>query len=97
MQVFREPIGFEWDKGNVEKPQKHGVTLTETEEAFFDKNKVVFADWKHSVAEPRVTLLGKTKKGRLLTITYTVRVKKIMVITARPTNTKEMPLYKKSS
>ena len=96
MKVFREAIAFEWDKGNAEKPQKHGVTLTETEEAFFDENKAVFADWKHSTAEPRATLLGKTKRGRLLTITYTIRVKKIRVITARPVNKREIPLYKRS-
>ena len=96
MRVFREPIEFEWDKGNAGKPQKHGVMLTETEEAFFDENKVVFADWKHSTAELRATLFGKTKKGRLLAITYTIRAKKIRVITARPTNRKEMPLYKRS-
>jgi uncharacterized protein len=97
MRVLREPIEFEWDKGNVEKPQKHGVTPTETEEAFFDENKVLFADWEHSAVEPRVTLLGKTKKGRLLVVTYTIRVKKIRVITARPTNRKEVSLYEKNS
>ncbi len=97
MRVFREPIEFEWDKGNIEKPQKHGVTLTETEEAFFDEHKVAFTDWKHSAGEPRATLLGKTKKGRLLNLTYTIRVKKVRVITARPTNRKEVLLYKMSS
>ena len=96
MRVFGTPIKFEWDKGNSEKPPKHGLTLTETEEAFFDENKVMFADWRHSGSEQRMTLLGKTKKGRLLNITYTIRAKKIRVITARPTNRKEAPLYKQS-
>ena len=84
--------GFEWNKGNSSKPQKHGLTLTETEEAFFDEDKVIFADWKHSKIEPRITLLAKTKKGRLLNITYTIRARKIRVITARPINKKEKHL-----
>jgi len=96
MIVLREPFEFEWDEGNSFKPQNHSLTLPETEEAFFDENKVIFADWKHSTAEQRVTLFGQTKKGRLLNITYTIRAKKIRVITARPANRKEIPLYKKN-
>lgn len=92
-----EVVEFEWDNGNKEKPKKHGLTLEETEEAFFDENKVVFTDWKHSRAEQRITLLGKTKKGSLLNIVYTVRAKKIRIITARPTNRKEIVLYEKAS
>ncbi|MDP2734925.1 MAG: BrnT family toxin [bacterium] len=97
MVVLREPVEFEWDAGNSSKPQKHGLTLTETEEAFFDENKMIFADWKHSTVEPRITLLGKTKKGRLLNITYTSRARKVRIITARPVNRKEIPLYKKNA
>lgn len=88
---------FEWDDGNSDKPKKHGLTLEETEEAFLDDNKVIFGDWKHSITEQRITLLGKTKKDKLLNITYTVRKNKIRVITARPTNRKEVPLYEKKA
>ena len=28
--------GFEWDDGNSHKPAKHGVTVKEAEEPFFD-------------------------------------------------------------
>jgi uncharacterized protein len=97
MRVFREPIEFEWNKGNSAKPQRHGLTLTEVEEAFFDENKVMFADWKHSKAEQRITLLAKTKKGRLLNITYTIRARKVRVITARCINKKEKYLYEKTT
>jgi|SRR3989304_4719957 len=95
MRVDKKVFEFEWDKGNREKPKKHGLTPEESEEAFFDDNKVVFGDWRHSTAEQRITLLGKTKKGRLLNITYTVRKNKIRIITARPINRKEVPLYEK--
>ena len=97
MATGRFIVEFEWDMGNSEKPKKHGLTLEETEEAFFDDNKIVFGDWKHSTDEKRNTLLGKTKRGKLLNITYTVRRNKIRVITARPVNRKEVPLYEKAT
>ncbi|OGH05268.1 MAG: hypothetical protein A2W22_01455 [Candidatus Levybacteria bacterium RBG_16_35_11] len=97
MRVVKETFGFDWDEGNREKPRSHGLTPEETEEAFFDENKVAFADWKHSAKEQRITLLGKTKKGRLLNITYMIRAKKIRIITARPINRKEVALYEKAA
>lgn len=97
MRVVKDAAEFEWDKGNTGKPKKHGLTLEETEEVFFDDHKIIFTDWKHSVKEPRITLLGKTKRGKLLNITYTVRDNKIRIITARPINKKEVKLYEESA
>ena len=88
---------FEWDEGNKDKPKKHGVTIGEAEEAFFDDNKVVFSDWIHSAKEKRFTLLGKTRRERLLNIIYTIRRKKIRIITARDINGKEGQLYEKAA
>jgi len=97
MIVDKNILEFEWDEGNSDKPKKHGLTLTETEEAFFDENKVMFTDWEHSATEQRITLLGKNKRGRLLNITYTIRAKKIRIITARSVNRKEVQLYEKAA
>lgn len=97
MRVDKSILQFEWDEGNRDKPKKHGLTLEEKEEAFFDDKKVIFRDWKHSIAEQRITLLGKTKKDKLLNITFTVRKNKIRVITARPINKKEVQLYEKKA
>lgn len=97
MRVDKSVFEFEWDKSNSDKPKKHGLILEETEEAFLDENKIIFSDWKHSKAEPRITLLGKTKKGNLLNITYTVRGNKIRIITARSINKKEVRLYEKKA
>ena len=88
---------FDWDKGNRDKPKKHGVTIEEAEEAFFDDKKVVFSDWEHSAKEKRSTLLGKTREERLLNITYTIRRKKIRIITARDINRREAQLYEKAA
>ena len=97
MRTDKNAAEFDWDEGNSEKPKKHGLTLTETEEAFFDENKVMFTDWEHSATEQRITLLGKNKRGRLLNITYTIRAKKIRIITARSVNRKEVQLYEKAA
>lgn len=97
MKVNKKAFEFEWDMGNSQKPKNHGLTLEETEEAFFDENKVNFSDWQHSVTEQRITLLGLTKKGKLLNITYTIRGNKVRVITARPINKKEVKLYEKTA
>lgn len=96
MIADKSSVEFDWDEGNRDKPNKHGVTIDEAEEAFFDENKVVFSDWEHSTKEKRFTLLGKTQKKRLLDITCAVRKKKIRIITARDINRKEVQLYKKA-
>lgn len=88
--------GFIWDKGNKDKNLiKHNVTNTEAEEAFFDRDKVVSVDKIHSSKEDRFILIGETKKGRLLFITFTVRENKVRVISARDINRKERRLYEK--
>ena len=97
MTIDKVVAEFEWDEGNKDKPKKHGVTIGEAEEAFFDDNKVVFSDWIHSAKEKRFTLLGKTRRERLLNIIYTIRRKKIRIITARDINGKEVQLYEKAA
>lgn len=97
MVILGKVLEFDWDEGNRDKPKKHGVTIEEAEEVFFDDNKVVFRDWTHSKKEKRSTLLGKTRKERLLNITYTIRKKKIRIITARDINKKEVQLYEKTA
>ena len=97
MKVDKSSVEFDWDEGNEDKPKKHGVTIDEAEEVFFDDNKIVFSDWEHSAKEKRSTLLGKTRKERLLNITYPIRRKKIRIITARNINKKEVQLYEKAA
>ena len=97
VEIVEEPIQFEWDQGNRNKTIKHGVTTKEAEECFLDQQKVVFDDWRHSTTEKRFTLLGKTKNGRLLNITHTIRSNRIRVITARDINKREVYLYEKAA
>ncbi|EKE06424.1 MAG: hypothetical protein ACD_19C00014G0038 [uncultured bacterium] len=94
MKVIKKELTFEWDKGNNEKNWiKHKVKIEECEEVFYDNKNIVLPDPKHSQIEKRFYLLGKTKKDRKLTITYTFRIDKIRVILARNQNKKERKEY----
>lgn len=86
---------FEWDKGNSGKNKKHHVDDSEAEEIFFDQRKYIFKDTIHSGREKRLRIIGKTKNGRLLFVVFTIRGKKIRVISARDINKKEVYLYEK--
>jgi len=93
MVIFKKPVEFIWDKGNKDKNWlKHRVSNQEGEEAFFDENKKITKD-----LEKRYILLGKTKKNRLLFIVFTIRNKKIRVISARDINKKEVYLYEEAA
>jgi len=98
MITIKKPLEFEWDKGNKDKNWlKHRVTNEECEEVFFDKNKKILKDVLHSDKEKRFIVLGKTKKGRLLFVVFTIRNKKIRVISTRDINKKEVILYEKKT
>lgn len=95
----RKIIKFEWDKGNKNKSlQKYGISNNEAEETFFDSDKQEYPDPAHSKKEERKVLVGSTKKGRLLFIVYTKRIKKIRIISARDLNKKkERSLYEEAT
>jgi len=78
------PLTFDWDPGNVEKNwQKHKVHFKEAEEVFFNKLLIILEDIKHSQKENRFIALGITNENRNLYIVFTIRNKKIRIISAR--------------
>lgn len=98
--IIRSCDGFEWDDGNRDKNwQTHNVSVKEIEEIFFDNHLVVSGYPKHSAVEARHIALGKTTQGRLLFTVFTIRNKKIRVISARDVhkNRKENELYEKAA
>lgn len=97
MKRLPKPIAFEWNKGNLDKNKKHGLENSEIEEVFFEVKIKVFTDHIHSGSEERFRILGKTKHGRLLFVVFTIRGKKIRVISARDINKKEVMLYEKKT
>lgn len=86
--------GFDWNKGNQDKNLiKHKVHYKECEEVFFNKPLIFFQDEKHSLNEKRLGVFGKTNKKRRLTIIFTIRNKKIRIISARNQNKQERRKY----
>ena len=91
-----KPIEFEWDSHNQEKNWlKHKVNYLECEHAFRNTPQCIYKDKIHSLSEPRYTLLSFTDKKRYLFISFTIRAKKVRVISARDQDKKERSLYEK--
>ncbi len=93
MKVVKDAVEFEWDKGNIGKNIKHKVEDKESEEIFFDKKRFIFRDKIHSRNEERFRIIGKTKRKRLLFVVFTIRRRKVRIISARDINKKEVKLY----
>ena len=91
-------IGFDWDEGNLDKNWiKHQVTHIECEEVFFNLPLMIEKDIKHSKAESRYYVLGRTHQDRLIFLVFTKREHKIRVISARDANRKERKIYEKAN
>ncbi len=88
-------IGFDWDKGNARKNERHGVRQVEAEDVFFDPRLLLVPDPRHSATEPRFHALGETSAGRKLHVTFTLRSEatRIRVISARVMHRKERAIY----
>ena len=96
---FSRITGFDWDRGNVLKNDKHGVTMLEAEQIFFFVPLIVTPDERHSQAEPRFRALGQTLPGRRLTIIFTLRDGDTLmrVISARNMHRKERAVYEQDA
>lgn len=95
MMDLNQITGFDWDKGNARKNEKHGVSMAEAEQVFFNAPLLLLDDAAHSQKEARLHALGKTDDGRLLHITFTLRQSGclIRVISARDMHRKERSFY----
>ena len=97
MGKLAEAVGFDWDKGNIDKNwRRHKVSFKECEEVFLNQPLLLNFDKKHSRKEIRFQVLGKTNKGRKLFLVFTIRGKKIRVISGRDQNKKERRRYEKA-
>jgi uncharacterized protein len=87
--------GFDWDAGNERKNDKHGVSMAEAEQVFFNAPLLLLEDAAHSRLEPRLHALGKTDDARALHIAFTLRKsgQLIRVISARDMHRKERVIY----
>ena len=85
-------LQFEWDEGNSAKSwARHGVRPSECEEVFWQQP--LAEDLSPSQSEPRFLALGKTFAGRRLLVVFTVRLRRLRVISARDMSRKERSAY----
>ena len=92
--------GFEWDKGNRAKCEKHGLSVSAIEN-LFTRPLAILPDAAHSQSERRFRAIGRTEKGRGVFIVFTLRRKGdevlIRPISARYMHRKEMEVYEKEN
>jgi len=90
--------GFDWDRGNARKNDKHAVDQSEAEAVFFNHPLLMLEDLRHRDQEIRFHALGRTLEGRLLHITFTLRGGDtlIRVISARDMHRKERIIYEQA-
>ncbi|MEI8120499.1 MAG: BrnT family toxin [bacterium] len=87
--------GFDWSGGNVEKNwDLHHVSPLEAEQVFFNSPLLTGADDAHSQSEKRFFALGQTDEGRELFIAFTIRGKRLRVVSARDMSRKERRVYR---
>jgi predicted DNA binding CopG/RHH family protein/uncharacterized DUF497 family protein len=61
--------GFDWDEGNLEKCQKHGVSIGEIE-ALLSSDPGVAPDPGHSEQEDRFIAVGRNAAGRPIFVAF---------------------------
>jgi uncharacterized protein len=93
--VRNKVSSFNWDKGNFQKVQKHGLSVQEIEDFFLSEPHLI-EDKKHSEKEPRFIAVGDYK-GRYLLVAFTLRIIDgelcIRPISARYARDKEVRKY----
>jgi uncharacterized DUF497 family protein len=86
--------GSDWDEGNRGKNWRlHDVTDAECEQIFFNQPLLTLSDEEHANGEARYLALGRTDRGRRLTVIFTSRQDKLRVISARDMTERERTLY----
>jgi len=92
-----DSTGFQRDEHNTGKIwEKHHVTPSECEQAFFNLPLITAEDEKHSRGEKRYFALGQTDSGRRLYMVFTFRKSLIRFISVRDMSRKERKVYEQS-
>ena len=85
---------FEWSENKAASNlSKHGVSFEEAKTVFDDPLYVDFYDPDHSEDEERYLIVGESKRGRLLIVSYTERGDSIRLISARELTRTEREAY----
>ena len=92
--INNQVSGFQWDKGNRAKCQKHGLAI-ETIEELFSSGVIILPDGGHSLNEKRYRAIGKDFERRPVFVVFTIRGDELRPISARYMHQKEVEAYEK--
>jgi hypothetical protein len=88
------PYLFEWDPDKADANlRKHGVSFDEGTEAFGDPLSLNMPDPDHSAHEERFLVLGLSRRGRLLVVSYAERGPRTRLLSARLASRSERRRY----
>lgn len=92
--------GFDWDRGNRIKCEKHGLSIPDIEE-LFTRPLAILPDTAHSQHERRFRAIGRTEKERGVFLVFTVRRRgaEILIrpVSARYMHKKEIDAFEKEN
>ena len=81
---------FEWDEQKERSNfRKHEVTFAEAQTVFDDDVARIEDDPDHSVGEHREMIIGYSRQGRLLMVSFVQREKVLRLISARRVEARE--------
>lgn len=90
--------GSDWDDGNRDKCEKHGVSSAEIE-ALFAGELMIFPDIAHSQSETRFPAIGRNREDRHIVVAFVLRQpsegRLIRPISARCMHKREVEHYEK--
>jgi hypothetical protein len=87
-------VDFEWDEAKAEANfEKHGISFADAATVFGDPLYVDFYDPDHSSDENRYLIIGASKEGRILIMSYTERNGVVRLISAREVTPTERKAY----
>src|SRR4030065_954089 len=90
-------MNFEWDEAKSETCfQERGFDFAYAARAFFDPDRIIQADTRHSYGEERYQLMGKIER-RLFVVVYTPKHGAMRIISARKANQREVKHYEDST
>ena len=95
---LRVPYRFEWDPEKAaDNWRLHRVPFEEATEAFSDPLSLNMPDPDHSRGEERFVVLGLSRRGRLLVVSYAERGFRTRLISARLASRTERRHYEEDS
>ncbi len=85
---------YEWDEDKAASNlAKHGVSFDEARTVFEDPLFLDYYDPDHSHDEHRFIIVGQSREGRLLMVSYTERGEAVRLISSRVTTSEERRFY----